>query len=102
MKEKKILMEIERMEKEILEERKQRGNKGMSSFSYHLYANKLQKYQQQEAMEDVEILQTRLKDIVTQHQINVEDNPFDDRIRQRAMAVIKEAEEWIRYLSLTE
>lgn len=72
-----IKEELERMEDEIIKERKERSKNEGSLFSYRLYGLKVQKYREEELFmtdeEKKEAYRERFDEVVNQHQMNVED-----------------------------
>ena len=87
-----IKVEIERMEDDIIQERKQRNNRTGSLFSYQLYELKIEKNRgewggEESRKELKEKLKEQLEDICNQQQMNMEDT-LDMGICLRAIKVI--------------
>ncbi len=89
-----LLTALTQMEKNILEERQLRKEEGRSSFSYWLYAKKVNEYGQQE-QSTKEQIRKRFEEVIEQHRINIEDNPLDEEIRNRSLRAIEEAKKWM-------
>ena len=94
-----LITALTQMEKNILEERHLRKKEGRSSFSYWLYATKIKEYAQHEGRQNTEEqLRKRLEEVIEQHQINIENNPWDEELRSRSLRAIEEARKWLEYL----
>lgn len=94
-----VITSIERLENEILRERKKVAYNRGSTFSYWLYEMRVKKYQSsQKRQMSEEQLKVRLEDIIRQNYINMEDFPLEEALHNQAKEQITEVEKWLNLL----
>ena len=98
----RIKEELEKMEDEIIKERKERVTKEGSLFSYRLYEIKVQRCREEETQlrdeERKEAYKERFDEVVNQHQMNVEDT-LSRELCLKAVKAIHVARNWQNYLA---
>ena len=92
-----IKLELETLEDEIINERRERNNQEGSTFSYRLYEIRVEKNRtEEEQMTEEErraSYRERFEDIINQHQINIEDT-LDRELCLVAIKAIHNARKW--------
>lgn len=97
----KIKEELEKMEDEIIKERKERIPKTGSLFSYRLYEIKVENSRNREKeltdQEKAGAYKERLEEVVKQHRINMEDT-LDKEFCLKSVKAMHNAQNWKMYI----